>query len=494
MKHPLQKIALWEADLTAPKTAAALVEAAMQSVDPYCAAAVYRIASSEARKELEAVMFGKRRDALMLARWEHTPAAVLQALAQNVSRDMEAGTSDAAVEVRLDKNPGTPSLALSRLYAVEGGGEGKHAALTVLIAQHQHTPISVLEKIAQFDSDIESLKAVSRNPAADGNVLKVLLARMATSQMYELLAKNVAANPSTPADLLEQIYAEGDAYTRAAVIAHANCPQSVIDQAVSDDDVPLLVLRQLAGDKRLHTYVLGRLASNADAAVRSSVAANPASPKALIRWMLNDDSNAVRRAIAVRSDLTGASIKRLMTDTDTWVRLWLGRNTAVSRTVLEKLATDVVADVRRAVARNPRCPAKLLGVLAKDEDAWVRSAVAYQHNASKSLLVSLAEDTDIDVLSGVAANANTPKQLLQKLTASPEADVRRGVILNRKAPRATLLPLLEDPYYLHRLMLATSPKLNAADKWPLCSDPDAKVRFAAFRWFASKLEGEQDEK
>lgn len=466
----------------------------MQTSDPYCVAAVYSIASSEQRKELEAVMFGKRRDALMLARWEHTPAAVLQALAQNISwnRDIGSRDRDVAVAVRLDKNPGTPSQALSRLYAGEGNDRGKNAALTVLIAQHQHTPTNVLERIAQFDSDIESLKAVSRNPAAERHVLRVLLARMATSQMHEIFDKNVAANPSTPADLLEHIYAEGDAYTRVAVIAHANCPQSVIERVLSDDDVPILVLRQLAGDKRLHQDVLAQLAGSADAAVRSGVAANPSLPKALVKWMLNDDSNAVRRAIAVRPDLTAASIKRLMTDADTWVRLWLGRNPVVSRTVLEKLSADAVGDVRRAVARNPRCPVKLLGVLAKDENAWVRSAVAYQNNAPKHLLVALAEDMDIDVLSGVAANAHTPQPILQKLAASPEADVRRGVILNRKATRTTLLPLLEDPYYLHRLMLAASPKLKAADKWLLCDDPDAKVRFAAFRWFATKLAGRLD--
>jgi hypothetical protein len=488
LKSLLQKKVLWTVDLTVPKTAAALVQAAMQTGDPYCAAAVYSIASSEQCKELEAVMFGKRRDALMLARWEHTPAAVLQALAQNISRNMAAGTSDAAVEVRLDKNPGTPSQALSRLYAGEAHDVGKHTALTVLIAQHQHTPTNVLEKIAQFESDIESLKAVSRNPAAEGHVLRALLARMASSQGHEIFDKNVAANPSTPADLLEHIYAEGDAYTRAAVIAHANCPQSVIDSALSDDDVPIMVLRQLAGDKRLPQDVLAKLAGSADVVVRCSVAANLALPNVLVRWLSNDDSHAVRRAIAVRPDLTAASINRLMTDTDTWVRLWLGRNTAVSRMVLEKLSTDAIADVRRAVARNPHCPVKLLGVLATDEDAWVRSAVAYQKNAPKYLLESLAEDTDIDVLSGVASNAHTPQPILRKLAASPEADVRRGVILNRKATRTTLLPLLEDPYYLHRLMLAASPKLKSADKWPLCGDPDAKVRFAAYRWLAGFLD------
>lgn len=462
---------LRRSDLKAPNTAADLVRVVVQTGDPYCAAAVYGIASSEQRKVLEAIMFGKRRDALKLARWEHTPAAVLQALSNG---------SDAGVEVRLDKNPGTPSRALSQLYAGEHSVGGRNAVLTVLIAQHQHTPIDVLEKIAQFDDDMESLKAVSRNSAANGHVLKMLIDRMPG-----VFDRNVVANPSTPADLLEQIYVGSDAFIRAAAIAHANCPQSLVDLALSDDDV--LVLRQLARDKRLDKDMLARLANNADAAVRCGVASNPASPKALIRQLLNDEACSVRRAVAARADLTAASIKRLMHDTDRWVRQWLGRNPIASRKVMETLATDSEMDVRRAVARNPRCPTRLLDALAKDENAWVRSAVAYQSNAPRRLMVVLAEDIDIDVLSGVASNLHTPQTILQRLAASPEADVRRGVILNRNANRATLLPLLEDPYYLHRLLLAVSTKLKEVDKWQLCEDPDSMVRFAAFRWFAGKL-------
>ncbi len=447
------------------------MERVEQTGDPYCAAAVYSIASSEQRKDLEVMMFGKRRDALILARWEHTPAAVLHAL---------SSASDAGVEVRLDKNPGTPSQALSQLYAGEHNVGGRNAVLTVLIAQHKHTPIGVLERIVQFDSDIECLKAVSRNSAANGHVLKMLVDRM-----LGLFDRNVVANPSTPAALLEQIYAGGDAFVRAAAIAHANCPQSLIDLAVSDAEV--LVLRQLANDERLDKDTLAKLANSADAAVRCGVASNPASSKALIRLLLNDEACSVRRAVAARVDLTAASIKRLMSDTDRWVRQWLGRNPVASRKVMEVLATDPEIDVRRAVARNPRCPSSLLEVLAKDADAWVRSAVAYQSNAPTRLMVALAEDTDIDVLSGVAANLHTPQAIMQKLAASSELDVRRGVILNRKASRTTLLPLMEDPYYLHRLLLAGSTKLKEADKWQLCEDPDSMVRFAAFRWFAGKL-------
>ncbi|MDP3744715.1 MAG: hypothetical protein Q8Q76_10315 [Methylotenera sp.] len=463
-----------------PDNVVDLVKLAIAAGDVYSAAAVYEVATGLDKKQLETRLFGKRRDALLLARWEHTPTSVLQALANNTANNM-----DSAVVVRLDKNPNTPSHALSKLYADGDKGGKASLSLSVLIAQHRHTPLSVLESIAKFDDDMESLLAVSKNPVANADVLSILMARMVTSHKYDLLKKNVAANPSATSDLLEQIYFDSDAYTRAAVIGHVNCPQSLIAHAVNDDDV--LVMRQLAADSRVSEVVLARLAVSKDHAVRVGVAANLAASKVLIRQLIHDDSDAVRRAVAARLDLTAANVKCLMSDSDHWVRLWLARNLTVSRKVLERLAVDHHADVRRAVARNPSCPIGLLKVLAKDEIAWVRSAVAYQRKSPTALMLALAEESDIDVLSGVASNQHTPQRVLQRLTTSTEADVRRGVILNHKAARNTLLPLLEDPYYLHRLMLVASTKLKDEDKWHLHEDPDFQVRFVVFRWFLNRL-------
>lgn len=463
------------------RTAKDLIDKAVETGDIYCAAAVYSIANIEQRVVLQGIMFGKRRDGLALARWEHTPADVLNALCR-------LGVGDTAIAVRLDKNHNTPAQTITQLYEAEKTSGKRNTSFTVLIAQHQHTPINVLEAIVKFVDDLECLKAVSKNPAANTQVLRMLISRTVNSQMNAGIVKNIAANPSTSADLLTVIYAEGDVYVRTAVLAHENCPLALIELTMRDVAfAPIEIQRQLAKDKRLNIDVLTCLAASQDKAVRCGVAANLSLPKVLVKQLLNDESHVVRRAIAARADLTATSIKRLMNDKDHWVRQWLARNSIVSCKVLEKLSADPQADVRRAVARNSRCPTELLIVLAKDEDAWVRAAVAYQKNAPKCLMEAMADDVDIDVLSGVANNPHTPQRILQKLTTSPEADMRRGVILNRKARRKTLLPLLEDPYYLHRLMLIGSAVLKDKDKWQLCDDPDFQVRFAAYKFLAQGL-------
>jgi len=450
-----------------------LVSLALQAGDPFSAAAVYAVAAGKDKRKLEEIMFSKRRDALALARWEHTPTSVLEEL---------SNTSDNAVVVRLDKNQSTPTKALSQLYA-ETNKTGSN--FTVLVAQHRHASQVVLKNIAQFETGDASLLAVSKNLAASTEVLEILLGRFQSGTTLEMLQKNISEHPAASDQILEQLYSKGDAYVKAAVIGHMNCPQHLLEQAAHEDNV--LIQRQLAADKRLSSEMIARLSKHQDKSVRSALASNLSASKAMVKLLASDESEVVRRMIAARTDLTSQTINNLLSDKDVWVRQKLARNPVVSFAVLDKLSKDLQADVRRGVARNPRCPVMLLSVLANDEEYWVRAAVAYQHRTPKRLLEDLAEDSSVDVLSGVANNSNTPKRLLKKLVTSLDADVRRGVILNNAATRKTLLPLLEDDYYLHRLMLVANPKLKDIDKWQLCFDPDFQVRFTAFKYFANRF-------
>lgn len=457
-----------------PDSAEELVGIALKAGDPYCAAAVHVISVAEDKKKLEEIMFAKRRNALALARWEHTPASVLEAL---------CSISDDAIVARLDRNQNTPAQALSKLYVVES--PSSNSSLTVLVAQHRQVSLSVLKSIAQFENDEASVLAVSKNLASNSEVLSLLLDRFESSSIFVALQKNISEHPSTSSKLLEKLYDKGDVYVKAAVVGHADCPQQLINQAEKEESV--LIQRQLAANRHLSNDVITFLSLHQDQSVRCAVASNVSVSKSVVELLASDESHAVRRAIASRSDLTKTSISWLLNDRDAWVRQRLARNPIVSHKILEQLSQDMDRDVRRSVARNPRCAVKLLRVLAEDEDYWVRSAVAYQHRTPRQLILALAEDAAVDVLSGVASNPHTPQWLLKKLATSEEADVRRGVILNHSATRLTLLPLLEDAYYLHRLMLVANNKLQDKDKWHLCFDPDFQVRFTAFSYFAKRF-------
>lgn len=448
-----------------------LVHLAIRSCDPYVAAAVHELATGLSKLELEALICGTRRTALAIARWEHTPASVLSAL---------SSIHDAAIELRLDKNPGTSSGVLSQLY--EDASRKGQSGLTRLIAQHLNSGTEVLRSIAMHATDAACLLALSKNPAANAKVLTALSERVGNGPLGVAIHKNIAQNPSASADLLATIFERSDVHTQAAIVGHVNCPDALIAKSATSET--LLMMRVLAKSRRLSKEVLQRYAASEDAGVRAGVAENGLTPVSIFRHFIKDASELVRRALASRIDLPEEHIEVLSRDADPWVRQRVARNPTTSLAVLYKLATDAEIDVRRAVARNSESTVHLLNMLAEDSSAWVRSGVAYQVNTSQRILIKLADDQNVDVLSGVANNPNTPQSILKTLVSAEEADVRRGVILNKSATRNTLLPLLEDPYYLHRLLLVNNNSLQAQDKWSLRDDPDYQVRFSVYRWAA----------
>lgn len=476
--------------MSVPSRRDELVAAALENADVYSAAGAFGVVQSDAQqiKALTDILFAKRRDVLRLARWEHTPAKVLQAIGDYASDDQ-------MMQTRLVRNQNTPMLGEVLEKSVQ-----LDRSLLGLVAQHTQAPKALLMQLARDDQEVMLLKAIARNTAADAEVLDVLLKREPLK-----LAAEIVANPATTSQMLEMLYQTADAYVKAAVIGHPNF--AGVDFAVDlikvqadaglankknaksntkPSQAQLLLQRQLA-KLALPQALLSGMAQSEDSAVRVAVAANPVFVGA--QSMLNDRAPAVRRALAAREDLSINQMHALSLDQDVWVRVWLARNPAIDRNTMLYLAEDLEDEVRRGVARNSRCPLTLLEKFANDASAWVRAAVAYQANVSADLLVQLATDQDVDVLSGVASNSHTPKAILQDLAGHAEADIRRGVILNKSADRETLLPILQDPYYLHRMLLVWNKQLTAEDKWSLHDDPDENVRFAVFKWFGERIMG-----
>ena len=470
--------------MSVPNRRDELVAAALENADVYSAAGAFDVSQSDAQqtKALTHILFAKRRDVLRLARWEHTPAKVLQAIGDYASDDQ-------MMQTRLVRNQNTPMLSEVLEKSVE-----VDRSLLGLVAQHTQAPKALLMALARDEQDVMLLKAIARNTASDAEVLDVLLAREPLK-----LAAEIVANPATTSQMLKVLYQTGDAYVKAAVIGHPNfaCIDLAKIQAdagldskksakpnVKPSQAQVLLQRQLA-KLALPQALLSVMAQSEDSAVRVAVAANPVFVGA--QSMLSDVAPAVRRALAAREDLSINQMHALSLDQDVWVRVWLARNPAIDRNTMLDLAEDLEDEVRRGVARNSRCPLTLLEKFANDASAWVRAAVAYQANVSADLLVQLATDQDVDVLSGVASNSHTPKAILQNLAGHAEADIRRGVILNKSADRETLLPMLQDPYYLHRMLLVWNKQLTAEDKWSLHDDPDENVRFAVFKWFGERI-------
>ena len=450
-----------------PGSAAELISVALDSGDIYSAAAVYGLADFHDKKLLAELITAHRRDVLKLARWEHTPAEVLALFA-----DVE----DEAVRLRIDKNPATQTQTLSHLYRDEAD-----ISFITLIAKHAHTSAEVLWQILHSITATDLVRAVVKNPNTDAETLELVAEKFADQFDAEL-----ASHPAASADLLMTLYARGNEFVQAAVVAHKACPPTIFTLAAKQESS--LILRHLATNPYIDKRLSARLALDKDYSVRRAAASHKNLPLWILDELVKDNSEYVRRVVAAREDLTPEMMNCLLADTDHWVRQWLALTPKLPESHLYSLAQDEHKEVRRAVARNPKTNSALLSQLANDQEVWVRAAVANQPNTPASTLIILAEMDDIDVLGGVAANPKTPQKVLQRLSYSISADVRRAVILNKMAIRQTLLPLLDDPYYLNRMMLIQSRALSADDKWTLYDDPDPAVRFSLFTWFSRQYQ------
>ncbi|WP_417542035.1 hypothetical protein [Methylophaga thalassica] len=450
-----------------PSSAAELISVALDSGDIYSAAAVYGLADFHDKQLLAKLLTEKRRDALKLARWEHTPADVLGLL---------AGMQDEAVRLRLDKNPATQTQTLNNLYCDE-----VDISFITLIAKHVHTSAEVLWQILQTTTDLDLVRAVVKNPNADDKTLSLI-----SEQFTGQFDAELASHPATSSDVLMSLYARGNAFIQAAVVCHDSCPVTLFTLAAKQENT--LILRHLAANLHIDKRLTARLALDKDYSVRRAAASHKNLPAWVLEELVSDESEYVRRVVAAREDLTSEMMNSLIADADHWVRQWVALNPKLSESQLYSLSQDECKEVRRAVARNSKTNPALLNQLANDPEIWVRAAVANQPNTPASTLNILAEMDDIDVLGGVAANPKTPQKVLQRLSYSISADVRRAVILNSMAIRQTLLPLLDDPYYLNRMMLIQSKALNADDKWTLYDDPDPAVRFILFTWFSRQYQ------
>ena len=442
-----------------------LLRRAQEDAEPYAAAALYPHALPAHRACLLPRLFDARQDRLLLASAGFLAPAVLARLA-TIARD------DAAVGLRLARNPAAPAQALVTLWR-GGGGE----RLRLLLARHTNMPRGVLAQMAEGTAQVEILRALCENTGTAADVLAAL-ERRHLPVLHRLLAINLA----TAADTLLSLWAAAvdEPAVRAQVLLHPHCPGRLLEA------VPETVLERRCGARhpRAPVALLRQLAADADPTVRRAAAAHAAVPAQALLTLCFDAEAGVRRAVAARADLSARMAGWLQEDTDSWVRRTVARNAACPPALLAIAAADAHAEVRRAAARHPACPAAVLERLGADPEDWVQAGVAYRDELAPPLLRRLARSASVDVLAGVARNAATLPAQLSRLAAHESPDVRRAVILNRAAPRGVLLALRQDGYALHRAMVLDHPNFTDADRWRMRDDPDTQVRFRIFSHFA----------
>lgn len=198
--------------------------------------------------------------------------------------------------------------------------------------------------------------ALMANPALVAQAPPGLVARWASSVRVPgwvlaqlagvtsgVVRRLVAANPSTPVELLERLCLDRDTWVRHTAMEHPALPPALLE----------------------------RLARDPRPEVRGLVAAHPSTPPAALVALSNDEVRDVRNATVRNPALPVDALDEFSRSARPWVREVVASRTA-SVAVLELLAADDEPSVRRLVAAHPSCPADVLARLANDPDDTVR--------------------------------------------------------------------------------------------------------------------------
>lgn len=179
--------------------------------------------------------------------------------------------------------------------------------------------------------------------------------------------------------------------------------------------------------------------------------------------------------VRARSDLSPATLARLARG-GTRARWLAARHAATPPEVLQKLAVDPALPVRSATLKNPAVPEAILWASAGAQSVAVRRAVALNSRTPALLLAQLAADRAPEVRQLVARHWATPPETLAALANDPDADVVERVASHRRTPPPALRALAASPHVAVRVRVATHRWLPTDCFEQLVSDPAGGVR------------------
>lgn len=315
------------------------------------------------------------------------------------------------------------------------------------------------------------------------------------------LARLVAQNPSSPAQLLRELGESSDATTRENVALNPNTPTqvlqklgdefskevldnpvlpllflenpSILDELFQPDTLGSLVLDtqtpkevlgmliyskhiQLAEAAQLHVNWAGEMTFGWDEAACEAIPITTIEYQET-EYIRNLERKYIRH-LANRALIPAPIINQLVRYKGIRSLIAPNPNTSLKRP--KRLAKN--NDVSERIACNPNIPVELLEQLAQDKNSGIRLYVAMNSNAPVHLLELLAQDEIAGIRTHVAKNPNTPVQLLELLAQDEDKWIRRSVASNPNIPLMLLNQLLnqlaQDENHAIREFVAGHPK------------------------------------
>jgi len=225
------------------------------------------------------------------------------------------------------------------------------------VGGHEKTPPETLSKMIEDESNFSMIgDEIASNPSAPKSLLTGLYKKMKDKQntghilkyseriTHGAIQKSLAKNPSTPEEILFDIFNESKTAMRG---------YSVQAELAQNPSLPLDLLKELG--------------NGPSTLARSYIAINPLTPADLLEKLASDEDELVRMRVTMNPKIKPETLIRLSEDADTNVRAQVAYNTKDPK-LLEKLSNDPTPFVRMKVAMNKATSTSTLEKLKNDKD------------------------------------------------------------------------------------------------------------------------------
>ena len=494
-----------------------------------------------------------------------TPSEILSAFAQDTSLMVrraaaanagawrqEATVSARSIETSSPVSPAaTGTIADTHdLVAVAPGNPGALAPHAVQIRQDRDPADANLELLGQLvhlfignrlgwdpglplpqASRVWAAIADRRNdlPERLKNGLPIELKHLLMQDDQPAHIRHIVANnlPITDLAVREKLFTDSDAEIRWSALKRS---------LPVDDDAMSRTLSELAGSKSarlafrtqgLTAYEKWRTPAEYNAQMLAVIASHPATPPAMLRELIHENSPEILTALAGNPTLDAVSVdllaEKIQSVRSVEAREWFAGSQQMPDAVMERLARDRSVDVRLTVALNNTAPVPALQLLAEDKSQTIRVAVLANEALPGDLATKLAASllttaSDLELLEALQAatsrgdlalpftlveealdrlsksrmrepnlrleaaeDARTSATTLVRLAKSRDEELRCAVAAHSHTPVKILELLAQDEDAEVRKCAARNSNLPGDALNALFLDPDLDVRIAAFR-------------
>jgi hypothetical protein len=288
---------------------------------------------------------------------------------------------------------------------------------------------------AEIEKDVVLWELLVHNPNTPADVLDILfttIERKQTQKTLKFLAP-LLKHPNTPAHLLEKVAFNGGVPELLQAIAQNSSTSTKTLVSMAKICTNSLILRNIAANPNTPIEVLNQFAASPSLLVRSGVASNPVAPLQILERLSADEKSNVRAEVAQNQGIPLSMIEHLATDPDLAVQHALLKNPKTSQAVLEKFFDSTNEKVCVDLARHPNTPTEIVEQLAGSLAKTVRLTVIQRSDLNEKILEIAAEITfdlieeynvdDHDILAEIAKHPQTPVQLLYFLATHKHGSI-----------------------------------------------------------------------